>query len=287
MTISETAGAGAPAQRSSRGRLDGKVAVVTGGGSGIGRSVVDRYVAEGARVVVLERDAQGAEELATHGDRVRVVVGDVREHETHARVVEEAVRVFGRLDVHLGNAGVYDYNERIERMPPEELSAAFGEVMDTNVLGLLLGARAAIPELRRTGGTLIFTASSSSTFAGGGGALYVASKHAVAGLVKQLAHELAPEIRVNAVAPGATRTALSGVAPLDSGSRRLADETGLLGAIERTVPLGFVSEPEDHSGIYVMLADHRDSRFMTGVMIASDGGLGVGRRPRRGDRGGI
>jgi NAD(P)-dependent dehydrogenase (short-subunit alcohol dehydrogenase family) len=170
-------------------------------------------------------------------------------------------------------------------MAPEELSTAFREVMDTNVLGFLLGARAAIPEVRRTGGTLIFTASSSSTFAGGGGVLYVASKHAVGGLVKQLAHELAPEIRVNAVAPGATRTLLSGVEQLDSQSRRLADEPDLLNAIERTVPLGFVSEPEDHSGIYVMLADPRDSRFMTGVMIASDGGLGVGRRPRRRDEG--
>ncbi len=265
------------ARTGSAGRLTGMAAVVTGGGSGIGRAVIARYVDEGASVSVLERDADRARLLTdAYGDRVVVTVGDVREPDAHAAAVSAAVDHYGRLDVYVGNAGIYDFGRRLERMSPEQIIAGFSEIFEVNVLGYLLGARAAIGPLRESRGTMIFTVSSSGTFAGGGGSLYVASKHAVTGLVKQLAHELAPDIRVNGVAPGASRTRLSGVAGLESGGRMLSGENDLLDAIARQLPLGFVSEPEDHAGLYVTLANARDSRFMTGVVIASDGGLGVG-----------
>lgn len=259
------------------GRLDGRVALVTGGGSGIGRAVVDRYVGEGARVGVLERDAGRAAALARdHGDRVTVEVGDVRAPEAHAASVARTLDAHGRLDVHVGNAGVYDHAARFEDLDAGRVTAGFTELFETNVLGYLLGAGAALPALRASGGTLIFTVSSSGLYAGGGGALYVASKHAVVGLIRQLAHELAPDVRVNGVAPGATRTALGGLDAFGTAGRGLA-----LDGLARRVPLGFVSDPADHAGLYVLLADPRDSRFMTGAVLPSDGGLEVRGAPRR------
>ncbi len=111
-------------------------------------------------------------------------------------------------------------------------------------------------------------------------ALYVAAKHAVTGLVRQLAFELAPDVRVNAVAPGATSTELTGVDALGSAGRVLRDEPGLA-ALARGIPLGFVSGPEHHTGLYVALADPGDTGFTTGAVFPSDGGLevrGGGRR---------
>lgn len=263
------------------GRLSGLVAVVTGGSGGIGRAVVDRYVAEGARVVVLDRDAETAAALAEqHPHAVGVVLGDVRDAEAQDEVVGRAMSEFGRLDTYVGNAGVYDFGLPLEQMTAKELSGAFREIFEINVLGPLQGVRAAAAELRRTRGSVILTVSSSGAYAGGGGSLYVGSKHAVAGLVKQLANELAPDVRVNGVAPGATHTGLAGLRQFDDHERRLQDETALLAGIARALPVGFVSEPEDHAGLYVTLADARDSRFLTGVVIASDGGLAAGPRSR-------
>jgi 2,3-dihydroxy-2,3-dihydrophenylpropionate dehydrogenase len=266
------------------GRLNGVVALVTGGGSGIGRAVVERFLADGARVAVLERDAASVAALERdYAGRLVATTGDVRTPEAHIAAVERTVEVFGRLDVYVGNAGVYDFNARVRTMPMEELRDAFGEIFDTNVLGYLLGARAAAEELIRTQGSMIFTVSSSGQYAGGGGALYVASKHAVVGLVKQLAFEFAPHVRVNGVAPGATRTGLGGLSALGTSRTRLADNASQLDALSTTIPLGFVSDPVDHAGIYALLADSRDSRFMTGAVIPSDGGLEVRGRARSRD----
>lgn len=263
------------------GRLSGAVALVTGGGSGIGRAIVDRYVAEGARVGVLERDAGRAAALARdHGGQVMVEVGDVRAPEAHAASVARTVDAYGRLDTYVANAGVYDYSTRFDDLDENRITAGFAELFETNVLGYMLGASAALPALRDSGGSLIFTVSSSGLYAGGGGALYVASKHAVVGLIRQLAHELAPDVRVNGIAPGATLTALGGLAALGSADRRLGAE---LDGLDRHIPLGFVSAPADHAGLYVLLADPRDSRFMTGAVLPSDGGLevrGAARRPK-------
>ncbi|MCP2338685.1 SDR family NAD(P)-dependent oxidoreductase [Actinomadura rupiterrae] len=266
-------------ERKAPGRLEGQVALVTGGGDGIGRAVVERYVREGADVVVLERDAGLAKAVeAAHPGRVAALAGDVRDPAAHVAATQCGLDVFGRLTVYVGNVGVYDYGARLADLELTELSGAFHELFATNVLGYLLGVRAALPALRDGGGSVILTGSSSGSFAGGGGALYVASKHAVVGLVRQLAYELAPDVRVNGIAPGATRTGLTGVGDL-GGDRRLRDEPRSLDGIARTVPLGFVSEPDHHAGLYVALASSEDTGFVTGAVWASDGGLEVrGRR---------
>lgn len=262
------------------GRLTGQVALVTGGGHGIGRAVVHRYLAEGAAVGVLDRDGGALAELADHG--VVATVGDVRDPAAHAEATERVLARFGTLDTYVGNAGIYDYGAGVADIAPSALPAAFTEVFETNVLGLLLGVRAALDALRSARGSVILTASSSSSYAGGGGVLYVAAKHAVTGLVRQLAFELAPDVRVNAVAPGATSTELTGVSALGSAGRVLRDEPGLA-ALARGIPLGFVSGPEQHTGLYVALADPGDTGFTTGAVFPSDGGLEVrGGRRRRG-----
>jgi NAD(P)-dependent dehydrogenase (short-subunit alcohol dehydrogenase family) len=263
------------------GALENQVALVTGGGKGIGRAVVDRFVAEGARVGVLVRSAGDAASLTdAHGDAVLPQLGDVRRPADHARLVAALLGRFGRLDTLVPNAAIYDFSEPFEGMTPEALDARFDELFAVNVKGYLFAVQAALPALRAARGSVILTLSSSSFHAGGGGVLYVAAKHALLGAMRQLAYEAAPEVRVNAVAPGATRTALGGGAGDD---RRLDTLDGFERMVERSVPLGFLSTPEDHAGAYVMLAARSESAFMTATVIRSDGGLDVfggGRRRR-------
>lgn len=255
------------------GRLAGTRAVVTGAGAGIGRAVVRRYRAEGAEVVAVVRKESDVAALRDEG--CVVVVGDVARYETAERAVAEAESCFGGLDVYIANAGLWDFHKRVEKQSPGELEAAFAEIFGVNVLGALYGARAALSALRLTGGGLIVTGSNACFLAGGGGALYTSSKFALRGLVMQLAREFAPEVRVNGVAPGATDTGISGPAALGQRERQMNDDAGRMAVMERHMPLGRVSQPEDHTGLYVLLADRADSAYITGAMLRSDGGLTV------------
>jgi NAD(P)-dependent dehydrogenase (short-subunit alcohol dehydrogenase family) len=264
------------------GRLHDHVVFLTGGGSGIGRAVVERVLAEGGRICVLQRPGPRADDLRALGDRVLVVEGDVRSAGDQRRGVAAAVERFGRLDAAIANAGVWDFNTRLDAYGgDEQLVASFDELFDVNVKGALLTAAASCEQLRETRGSLIFTASSSSLYAGGGGPLYVASKHALHGLVRQLAFELAPEVRVNAIAAGATETPLRGPAALGLENTRLDGLDDFTSAAARQIPLGFVSAPEDHTDLFVLLASRSEARFVTAAMLPSDGGLevrGGGRR---------
>jgi NAD(P)-dependent dehydrogenase (short-subunit alcohol dehydrogenase family) len=248
-------------------------AIVTGAGSGIGRAVVARYLAEGARVVGVVRNPQDAAALEALG--AVVVVGDVSQYSTAAAGVAKATECFGGLDVYVANAGLWDFHKKFEKQTPAELCAAAAEIFGVNVLGALYGARAAAAELRANRGSFIATGSNACFRAGGGGALYTASKFALRGLVMQLAHELAPDVRVNAVAPGATDTSLSGPQSLHQGEKRLNADPERIASMARHIPLGFVSQPEDHTGLYVLLASRQNSAYVTGAVLLSDGGLTV------------
>ena len=181
------------------GWLDDQVVLVTGGGSGIGRAVVARFVEEGARVGVMERVAARAEQLcAEFGDAVVGISDDVSRIDDNRRAVAETVSAFGRLDVFVGNAGVFDVFASFTDLSDDKLNEACDELFGVNVKGCLFGAKAALPELRKTGGSMIFTASIAGLNSGGGGVLYTASKHAVVGMIRQLAAELGPDIQGNA-----------------------------------------------------------------------------------------
>lgn len=254
------------------GRLEGSRAIVTGAGSGIGRAVARRFVAEGARVIGVVRNPRDTDALEAEG--IAVVVGDVSNYETARRAVETAAARCGGLDVYVANAGLWDFHKRVEKQSPEELKAGFDEIFGVNLLGALYGAHAALPLLRESGGSVIVTGSNACFRAGGGGALYTASKFALRGLVLQLAKEFAP-VRVNGVAPGATDTGISGPSALGQQDRTMNGDAARMAAMADHMLLGRVSQPEEHCGLYVTLASRTESSYVTGAMLLSDGGLTI------------
>jgi NAD(P)-dependent dehydrogenase (short-subunit alcohol dehydrogenase family) len=263
------------------GSLDGQVALVTGGGSGIGRAVVARFVEEGARVGVMERVSSRAEQMREEfGDAVIGIAGDVSLIADNRRAVAETVTAFGKLDVFVGNAGVFDVYAAFAELSEEALGQAYDELFGVNVRGCVFGARAALAELRKTAGSIIFTASVASLNSGGGGALYTASKHAVAGLIRELAVELAPDIRVNGVAPGGTMTDLRGLATLQQDDRSQFSDPAIADRLRAGNPLHMALLPDDLAGAYAFLASRRDARAITGTIVTVDGGAML-RMPRR------
>ena len=271
---------GAPAS----GQLAGQVALVTGGAKGIGRAVVDAFIAQGAKVAVADRDRAALAELAAaHGHQILPIEADLSTAQGNTNAVEQAVAQFGRLDTLVTNAGMFDGFSDFTNTDVAALDQGFDLLFGVNVKGMILACRAALPHLVRSGGSIIATLSNASLYPDGGGVLYVASKHACLGVVRQLAHELAPVVRVIAVAPGATRTAI-GVpdvlgGPLDQTSPEIS------AAISSAVPLGIHAEPAAHAAAYVLLASRAAAGNMTGTVIESDGGLGIRglRRTRGGD----
>ncbi len=257
--------------------LRDQVALVTGGGSGLGRALVERFVEEGARVGVLEIVPAKAEALREDlGDAVVVVEGDATTYGANADAVRATVGAFGRLDTFVGNAALWDFGTSLTDLPADALPAAFDELFGLNVKACLLGAKAALDALRETEGSMIFTLSNAVFQPGGGGQLYTASKHAVVGLVEQLAYELAPAIRVNGVAPGGMVTDLRGPEALGLAARPLS---AVLGddRMKGFNALGIAPEPRDYTGHYVLLASRQNNRTATGSIHRCDAGVGVRR----------
>jgi len=261
------------------GWLDGQVALVTGGGSGLGRAIVERFIEEGAKVGVLEINPEKQQALAADfGDSVVAVQGDVTSMDDNERAVAETVAAFGKLDTFVGNAALWDFGTSIEAMPAEALSGAFDQVFGVNVKGYMMGAKASAAALRASRGSIIFTVSNAGFYPGGGGPLYTSSKHAVMGLVKQLAYELAPDVRVNGVAPGGMATDLRGPAALGLSDTAFGDVLSE-DILKQFSPLEIIPKPEDYVGHYVLLASGENSRTATGSVHNCDGGIGVrGRR---------
>lgn len=264
------------AEGEAMGWLDGTVALITGGGSGLGRALVRRFIDEGAKVGVLEADPERAGMLAdTFGASVTATVGDVCDYAANVKAVDQTVATFGRLDTLIANAGIFDFFHPLAGYEGGQLSTAFDELMSVNVKGPLLGVRAALAELAKANGNVILTISNAGFYPGGGGPLYTASKHALVGLVRQLAHELAPKIRVNGVAPGGMKTALSGLAATGTAQRRLDQLDQLDQMLTSVTPLQVSPKPEQYCGPYVLLASAENSAVTTGAIINTDGGLGV------------
>lgn len=262
------------------GWLEGQTALVTGAGNGIGRAVVERYLAEGAAgVCVLDRKAEGLKELeALYPGKIVSVVGDVRDFEPHRAAVEAAVAAFGKLDILVGNAGVFDFHRPLHSYTPETLVETLDELYAINIRGYLFSAMAAREALLASKGAAVFTASVASLHPAGGGIAYTTSKHAVAGVIRRLAYEWAPDIRVNGVGPGGTMTALGGTEALGQQDRTVSDKGDEKRAmIAAHLPLRFAQEPEDHAGVYVLLASRANSRAITGEIFMSDGGVGLRR----------
>ena len=260
-------------------RLAGNRALIIGAGSGIGRGVHDALLAEGASVGSLEIDPHKCESLA-EASAGPVICGDATSAGDNDDAVAAMLDAFDGIDALVSCVGLFDFYVGLGELPRDALDDAFAEVMNVNVRSMLLAVRAAIGPLRESRGSVILTGSTSSFVPGRGGILYVASKFAVRGCVESLAHELAPEIRVNGVAPGGTHsTDLRGLRSLGLHDRSLGSEPDRAESIRQRSRLGVALGPADHAECYVFLASEA-SRGMTGRFIHSDGGANLPAAPQ-------
>jgi len=247
-------------------KLNGRVALVTGGSSGIGRAVAEKLTSLGAAVTITGRRAEPLEEVAeairAAGGRCLTVSGDVRD-EAHAdAAVSQTVEAFGGLDILVNNAGVIGSGP-IEETTTEE----WKRIVDIDLTGPFLFARAAIPHLKQAQGASIVNVSSVAgrrPYIGIGP--YCVAKAGVDRLTECLALELAPHgVRVNAINPGVV------VTNLHSASNAVADYKAFLKRGEETHPLGFVGEPRDAADLIAFLVSD-ESRWITGGLMPLDGG---------------
>ncbi|HLG89100.1 MAG TPA: SDR family oxidoreductase [Alphaproteobacteria bacterium] len=244
--------------------LEGKVALVTGGGAGIGRGIVDAFKELGAKIAVLEIDAGKCEKLkADLGSGALVVQGDVQKTEACKSAIEQIGSKFGRLDVLVNNVGHHLYNYGpIETMDEKVID----DLYNINLRQLFIMTKAAIPLMRKSGqGGSIINVSSIEGFRGCTyNVAYTAFKHGVTGFTKGMALELsADKIRVNTIAPETTD---SEQVPLDKLIRPQYKDKAAL-----PIPLGRYGTPADHAGAAVFLATDLSS-WVTGTTVHVDGG---------------
>jgi NAD(P)-dependent dehydrogenase (short-subunit alcohol dehydrogenase family) len=242
--------------------LDGKVSIVTGAGSGIGREIARQVHAEGGQVVAADIDARGLEALGSElgNGRVRTATLDVRDGAAVNRIVDDVVETLGGVDVLFNNAGVTD------RFTPaaDTTDELWEHVLGVNLIGPFRLARRVVPSmLGRGGGAIINIGSVASVVAGAGGTAYTVSKHGILGLTRALAFEYGQNgIRVNAVLPGAIKTAMT--------STEEALVEGADAAIQAT-PAGRWAQPEEVARVAVFLASDEAS-FVYGSAFKVDGG---------------
>jgi NAD(P)-dependent dehydrogenase (short-subunit alcohol dehydrogenase family) len=249
-------------------RLDGKVAVVTGGAGGIGKAAGRLFAEEGADVLLVDLDAQ-ALEAAVAGigsNRVSYCVADVSRPEDNDNIVSVAEERYGGVDVFLANAGIEGQVKPITEYDVE----VFDKVLAVNVRGVWLGLKSTIPAMaRRGGGSIIITSSVAGVGGAAGVSAYVTSKHAVIGMMRTAALECAPmNIRVNTVNPSPVETRMmrsleEGFAP---GSGEEVHQN-----LKAGIPLGRYGEPEDIARLMLFLSSD-DANFITGSVYMADGG---------------
>lgn len=255
--------------------LSDKVALVTGGGSGIGRAVVEGFVGESMKVGALEISPEKIEELEELGSNVKAIRGDATGLEDNKRALSETVDAFGGLDVLVCCVGLWDNQAKMKRIPKEKLDEAFDEIFAINVKSYVLATKVCTDTLIESEGCIIYTLSNSAFYPDGGGPLYMASKFAVRGLLCEMAYELAPKVRVNGVAPGGTATEIVGLKSLDQEEEAMLTSQEMRKGLASIAPLQIEIEPKDHVGAYLYLANKEQSWSVTGVVINSDGGLGA------------
>jgi NAD(P)-dependent dehydrogenase (short-subunit alcohol dehydrogenase family) len=261
--------------------LAGKVAVVTGGASGIGAGIVERFLAEGARVVIadIERD-RGEDFAATLGADAVFRLTDVSDPDQVGALVAAAVETFGGLDVMVNNAGV---SSKMHRSFLDDDLADFQRVMAVNVLGVMAGTRDAARQMATSGGGSIVNMSSIGGIQAGGGVMtYRASKAAVIMFTKSAAIELAHyEVRVNAIAPGNIPTPLLKTTTSDKSPEELARfEHAIREQMRADRPLKREGTTADIAEAALYLAGDR-SRYVTGTVLPVDGGTVAGKVTRR------
>lgn len=260
------------------GRLDGRVAVVTGGGSGNGLAIAQAFAREGAWVAIgeysPERGAAAADQIEASGGRAFALPSDVRRWEDVDRLVAETLNRFRKLDVIVNNAGVLDgYATCLETS-----LELFDQVLAINLHGVFYGCKRALEEMVPAGyGKIINVASVAGLIAMGGGLAYTTSKHGVVGMTRQIACEYGPMgVRTNAICPGPIATSLRQTSREVLGSTVPDTMSRGVGALSpeklrEVVPLGVRGAPEDVAQLAVFLAS-AESDYINGQTMVVDGG---------------
>lgn len=241
--------------------------ILTGGASGIGAAIARAFAAQGDHVVSLDRSAAPDANVS--------VLGDVRSPDSHAEAVAAAVAATGGVDVLVANAGIHDGGAKFD-LSPSDLIDVMRAVFDVDVIGYVLALQACAPHLRERSGCAVLTLSDSAFLAGhtGAGIAYTAAKYAGLGVVKWAARALAPQVRVNAVAPGGVPTGLQAVSADGAQRAVFADVEAKRAAIAGRNALGTVLDPDEVAQLYVFLASPA-ARGMTAEILRPDGGLSV------------
>jgi NAD(P)-dependent dehydrogenase (short-subunit alcohol dehydrogenase family) len=250
------------------GRLTGKVALITGGESGIGLATARLFLAEGAAVQLVGIDEPRlSAAVAELGDRSAAAVADVRDSAAVRSAVRQVTARFGALDVVFANAGIFGVVASV----PDYPEATFADVLAVHVLGAFHTLKHAIPALR-DGGSVIINSSVVGLTADPGIAAYATAKHAQVGLMRVAAKECAPRrIRVNTIHPGPTDTAFQRAIETAATGQ---DEAAAARVFDGMIPLGRHAEPAEIARTVLFLAAD-DSSFITGATIAVDGGMSV------------
>ncbi len=247
-------------------RLEGKVAVITGGASGIGEGTVRRFVEEGARVVIADvQDPSGEALCAELGEATRYIHCDVTVETDVAAAVDLAVADFGRLDIMFNNAGIVGAIGRIAETSSEAWNRSVAVLLNGAFHGMKHAARVMVPQ---GSGVILSTASTAGIMGGLGPHAYTACKHAIIGLTKSVASELGSNgIRVNAIAPGNTATAMT-AAVITGDHTDLATTNKHIAAGS---PLGIAGQPSDIANAALYLASD-EARYTSGHCLVVDAG---------------
>lgn len=249
----------------------GRVVMITGGGTGIGAAVAERYISEGATAVIVGRRIEPLQEVAARTGAVPIVA-DAANGESARQAVAEVIERFGRLDVLVANAGGHGFSP-VGEIDDDSWAAA----MNVNLNTAFVMAREALPALLDGGGQIVIVSSLAGLFAGPGVAGYTVAKHALIGLTKSLARDYSRRgVRVNAVCPGWTRTPMAD-AEMDefaAHAPEITDRAAGYAAVTRDVPLGRAGEPEEIAAVVRFLGS-AESSYMTGATLVVDGGAHI------------
>jgi NAD(P)-dependent dehydrogenase (short-subunit alcohol dehydrogenase family) len=251
------------------GKLEGKTCVVTGGAGSLGYAAAQVFLAEGARVLLVDVDAGRLEQAAAAlaSDDLDVIAADVSSAEATAAYIGKAVRRFGPIDVLFSNAGNFGVVGPIADYPDQ----VFDDVLAVHVRGAYLAAKHAVPHMN-DGGSIIFTSSVAGMRGDAGVYAYITAKHAQVGLMRCLAKELAPRrIRVNTIHPGPIDNAFQLAVEGGLGNALGVDGTAFFNAM---IPLGRHGTAEEIARSVLYLASS-DSSFTTGSTLMVDGGMSV------------
>lgn len=253
------------------GRLAGKVAIVTGAGSGIGRAAARLFAAEGARLILADLD-NADETAAAIGDRARAYTADAGDEDSVRRLVRQAQEHFGGLDIMFANAGI---SGGLKGLFDQEV-ADWEEILRVNLIGPWLAVKHAAPAIReRGGGSIICTASVAGLRAGAGGPAYSASKAGVISLVETAAAQLVgSNVRVNAICPGLIETGMTAPIYAHARDKGRGDSIGQLNPLQRG------GEPDEIARAALFLASD-ESSYVNGHAMVVDGGLSASHPFRR------